>query len=176
MDKLKTINEFLEGNPEIDIINVNKIDYLKNIYTRIDSAFGQIYDYCVAPRDSFLLDNLVSSKLQSFMMDLIPNGLEPDKIYNFENEGGILKVGQLIFDENIGEEKISTVRSLNLNDGLNIKDYLSDIRDNVTKEYIRRIIVSPFPSKEVATLYFGYSYVGYIDLNKVLRLLEEGKL
>ena len=164
MSKLEQVKLILENNPEIRIVNVNLIDHLKN-WCGLESHFAQVFDFQVAPKNEMILDRFIAEKMQLFMNGLIPN-LTPDKVYDFKEDDELLIPGRLCFDEIIAKQKIRIVGSSIICKELEVIQYLKKDLER-TKEYIRRIYVSPFPDEKIADRYRYTNYIGCINLKKI---------
>ncbi len=169
MDKLEQIKYFLEDNKNIIICSVNDIDRRNDPHLLIHTDLAHVVNFNVAPKRSFEIDIFLSQKMQSLMWESVPElyGLKPNYGDNFEQEiityaengeekqALILKMGYLDFYENFEGGLIKTT--------LNVDNKQYEMSKKVN--YIRKITITPFPSKEIADDYKYTTYFGYIKLD-----------
>ncbi len=167
MSKLTIVRQSLETNPEVVMVHIGGTTDLpdRNGFCLPSLACHHVY-YWVAPKNGLY----TADELQTFMMGLVP-GLIPTKKDDFRyDKNSDLEFGKLYFDEKVGEERIITKRTITLTDEelLSadvtdkelIKEHMREtfgfvdgkrtIDADVTKEYMRRILVSPFPNEAFA--------------------------
>jgi len=163
MDKLEQVKFSLENNPNIAIANIYDIDRRNNPNMLLCTDLAQVVNFNVAPVNGFGINRYLAENLQLFMTGLI-SGLESDKKDNFEQEiiifkekeeekqALLLKMGYLNFYEDFEMGFIQTI--------LNIDKKKYEMSKKVN--YIRKITINPFPSKEIADNYKYTPFIGHI--------------
>jgi hypothetical protein len=140
MSKLETIKKAL-SNPYIVIINTSE-----KAFPPENGIVNVIY-YFVAPKSGLY----AVDELQAFMTNLIP-GLEPNYKQDFEQCKNSLRLGEMYFDEKIGEKKtdITEIISSAPEEKENVNWLVPGKKSHeTTEEYDRRIWITLAPSKAI---------------------------
>lgn len=116
---------------------------------------AQTVEYWVAPK----IGLYTPEELQRFMMGLVPD-VEPTEItdFSYSEPADCLRCGILTFDEKIGLGVTFTtvIEEITDNELVDCREFTSCKREfidhgaDVTKAYIRRILVIPFPDEAIA--------------------------
>ncbi len=178
MSKLTIVRKSLETNPKIIVVHISEtIDLPGRNGFCLPSDSRHYVNYWIAPKNGLY----TADELQTFMMGLVP-GLTPTEKEDFiqYDKNSDLKFGRLYFAEKIGEERRITKRIITLTDEMFcvdvidkdlIKEHMREcfglvdgkrtIDEEVTKEYMRGIWVSPFPNEAFARDVLNEKLEGY---------------
>lgn len=107
MDKLTTVRDALEANPDIVIVDVRDYNYIPER----DGYWSHTVDFIVAPKKGIYS----ADKLQELMITLVP-ALNPTTTDKFRQWDWEMAFGKLYFDEEVGTEEIAINRKITLTD------------------------------------------------------------
>lgn len=180
---LTKIKQTLKTNPNVHIFDVFEekiIDFDKSgeiydleliipvsSYSFDDTFNAHSIAYLVTPKNKPLYD---ANELQAFMMGLIPDNFKPKRITNFHFRDDTLHLGCLLFQEKIGNGKLSINRELFFNDEYMLKFYSDKFPEgkiktgyNLIRSYYRQICIRPYPNETLAKKYMYELPLPHID-------------
>lgn len=137
------VRKALGGNSNITIVAVEEKNYLMGR----GGSWGHTVDFYVAPKNKSIY---AAEELQTFMLTLIPSGMEPTCRDDFCENDRAMELGKLYFDEDIGAEFIH--REITLNKDVLPEDGFVNgkkITESIGK-IKRRILVRLFPDIQTA--------------------------
>lgn len=146
--QLELIRKALENNPDISIVHVKDDNYLPGLNKY--GAFNHVVGFYVASRNG---DATTAEKLQELMMSIIPEGVKPVKIVDFKDASGVIWVGQLFFEEEIGMEVVHRELVLVDEDGFEPAGFVGKkMTINQTNRLRRSVWIKVYPTTEVADI------------------------
>ncbi len=144
MGLYETLKSIISDNQKVNLV---KEHYLRHELSERKIDLFEVDEFPEGQETPFIVENIDilvaptkgiynSSKLQAFMLEIAPI-LTPAKIKDVENVLGLLKYGQLIYEEPVGNE--STIID---KDGQVVMPSVGN--------YLRRITITLYPNEAIA--------------------------